>query len=127
MTLGMRGLLVRMSPIVALYVAANVVQLVALVAAGVVTDFHLGALVPDAVLVVMLARRNRLAWWLLIALNGLPVLLSMTQIGAGTLWGHLILSDGTALVLFALLVSQPMRAYVSSGRPRRPLRAGGAV
>jgi hypothetical protein len=127
MTLGMRGLLVRASPIVALYVLANVVQLVVLVAAGVVTDFHLGALVPDAVLVVMLARRNRLAWWLLIALNGLPVLLSATLIGAGTLWGNLVLSDGTALVLLALLVSEPMRAYVSAGRPRRPVRARRAM
>jgi hypothetical protein len=124
----MKRLIVRTSPTVALYVLANVVQLVVLVAAGVVTDFHLGALVPDAVLVVMLARRNRLAWWLLIALNGLPVLLSTTLIGAGsTLWGNLILSDGTALVLLALLVSQPMRAYVSAGRPRRPVRARRAM
>jgi uncharacterized membrane protein len=123
----MKRLLARASPIIAVYVLANVMQLVVLVAAGVVTGFHLGALVPDAVLVVMLARRNRLAWWLLIALNGLPVLLSTTLLGAGTLWGHLILSDGTGLVLLALLVSQPMRAYVTAGRPRRPLRAGGAV
>jgi hypothetical protein len=127
MTRSMKRLLARASPIVALYVLANLMQLVVLVAAGVVTDFHLGALVPDAVLVVMLARRNRLAWWLLIALNGLPVLLSTTLVGAGTLWANLILSDGTGLVLLALLVSQPMRAYVTAGRPRRPLRAGGAV
>lgn len=119
----MRSLVSRVSPIYAVFVAASAAQVGLLVATGVVSDFHLTNLIPLAVLIVLLGRRSRVAWWLLVAVDAIPLLWSTTLWGPGTLWLHVVLFAMGGSVLLVLLVCRPMREFVSVGRTRRPARA----
>ena len=106
-----------MSPVFALFVLVSVVQVILLRVTGVTDGFSLVRVAPAIVLIVMLGRRSRIAWWLLVAFDALPLLFSTLLLGPGVLWAHVALFAGTSVALLALLVSRPMRAYVSAGRP----------
>ena len=117
----MRALLTRSRTVFGLYVVLSVAQVVLLSATRTTSGFSLAHLVPGLVLIVLLGRRSRAAWWLLVAFDVIPLLFTTLLLGPGVLWTHVALFVGSSIVLLAVLVSRPMRAYVSAGRPQPPV------
>jgi hypothetical protein len=111
----------RASPVFVLYVLLSAVQVILLKVTGVTGSISVGRLLLAIVLIAALGRRSRVAWWLLVALDVIPLLFSTLLLGPGVLWVHVALYAGSSVALLALLVSHPMRAFVSAGRPARPL------
>lgn len=113
----MRRLTSRISPVYVLFVVLTVLQSAILRVTGVTSDVSLVRLIPAVALLAMLGRRSRVAWWLLVALDAVPLLSTTFMLGPHVLWGHVALLAGSSLLLLALLASHPMRAYVATGRP----------
>ena len=115
-----------------LFVLLTGVQLGLFVLAGVLSHFSTRGSEFLLVLLVALAFRSRIAWSLLVLLNGIPLLaLLMVPMGGSSngsghvLWGHLSLMLVTGVALEATLLSPAMRRFV--GRPDARHRSGRAA
>jgi hypothetical protein len=96
-----------------LFVIVGAAELSALAVIG-DTRFNKGGIVLVVVLALWLGRRSRVAWWLFVAGNALPLLASALLMASGghVMWGNaIVLSLGSALLL-AILTSRPMRRWV---------------
>lgn len=85
-------------------------------------------IVVEGLLLVGLLWRSRVAWTLLVILNGIPLLaLPLTVFGSTgggghVMWGHVAIAFVTGVALELTLLSRAMRRHVGYGAaPRRPV------
>ena len=102
-----------------LFVAATILQAAAFYLLAVITDLNSRGIVFLAILVVLLARRSRIAWSLLVVIDGIPTLIMLLSVlfgtssgGGSVLWSHVVVALITGIALVALLLSRPMRDFV---------------
>jgi hypothetical protein len=106
------------------FVGLSILQPVLFVLVGALHHPNTRGIVIIAGLVVALAFRSRVAWVLLILVDGIPLLASMAFIGGSRVqWSHLVMMVLTGVCLETTLLSQPMRQYVrrTPGHRRMPM------
>jgi hypothetical protein len=105
-----------------LYLLLTVAQpaLFLVVAAGDL-DFRSRGVLVVAALLLGLAFRSRLAWWLLLGLNGLPLLVTVAVAVTTRPWawsGAVAIALLTGVALVAALASPAMRGHLARGSGR---------
>jgi len=106
-----------------LFVTATIVQPVAFYLSGSITNWNTRGIAFLAILVVLLARRSRVAWGLLILMDGIPTLaVLLASVSGGSMaWEHVVAAVMTGTALMVLLLSRGMRQFVA--RRESPLVA----
>jgi hypothetical protein len=111
-----------------LYVLLTAAQPLLLAAYGGLDFKSRGVFILGALL-LGLAYGSRLAWWLLLALDGVPLLASAAMAITTRPWawsGAVVLALASGVALVAALASPAMRAHVGRG-PRRRAQGAAAV